>query len=216
MSTIYNLPSAVRVRDQTFRFNQSAEVSRSRGRYVQAKADPFSYWSASFDLVPLLEDDYGRFVSFTMKVRAGVGFFRGYNTGRPRPLAEDAGVALSGTRAGGGAFDGTATIAAITDSLTVSLSGLPAGFKLLEGDMIEFAETSERLSLHMIAEDVTADGSGDVDITLNNPLDTENFTTSGTANLEKPSCIMQIFNPPDHSKGVRFGSGSFEAQEFPL
>lgn len=216
MTVILDLPPAVKVRDQSFIWNQQIEASRTNGRFVDTKADPFPYWTATFDLVPLLEADYGRFLSFTMKARAGYGFFRGYDTGRPRPLAMNTGSVLSGTRAlGAGAFDGTATIDAITDSRNITISGLPADFIFTEGDKLEIAASLESLSLHMIGEDAVANSSGVVDLNLNNPIDIQSFDTNSTVNLEKPSCLMQIIEAPSHSKGPKFGTGSFEAQEMP-
>jgi hypothetical protein len=111
---------------------------------------------------------------------------------RQRPIAHDDGSPLSGTRAGGGAFDGTATLQSITDSRTVVVSGLPASFQFRAGDYVEFAGSASVVSLHRIQEDAQADALGVVTLSIKYSLDLQHFTTASVVNFEKASCLMQI------------------------
>lgn len=210
------LPDAIKVRNGSFRFIDTANISRTLGRAVDAEVVPYPYWTADYDLVPLEDEDFGRYESFLIKHRVGRNHFLAYKTYRPRPLRMDAGVPLTGVKAIGGAFDGTAAMDAVIDSLNVTISGLPANFELIEGDMVDFQENADIRTLHMIGADATADANGVVSIVLDNPIYNNIITTAATVNFEKASCLMQINEQPDQQRGVRFGSGSFNGVEIPV
>jgi hypothetical protein len=86
--------------------------------------------------------------------------FLAYDVSRPRPIAHDTGEPLFLPRAGGGVFNGEATLQEIVDSRTVVVSGLPANFQLSAGDYLEVRQSILVRSLHRIMADVTANGSG--------------------------------------------------------
>lgn len=101
-------------------------------------------------------------------------------------------------RAVGGAFDGTATVTALTTN-SISLSGLPADFALNQGDLVGLVE-SERYGLFEVAADVTGSASGLVTLSVQPFITTSVFTISATANFASPLVEMRV-NP-----------GSFDAQ----
>lgn len=168
-------------------------LNRSIGRRTEGVIYGTPYWTATYRPVFLLPRDIGKMDSFKMKVGDGA-VFKAHDTFRPRPMAHDGDsrAPLSGTRAVGGSFDGTATLQEITDSRTVVISGLPASFQFTDGDYINFVESEEVVSLHRIVSDVQANGSGVATLPIKYGLDTEHFTTAATVNLEKPYCLMQI------------------------
>jgi len=213
MTEIIDVLGQLRVRESSFELIQPSKVVRSRGRFVEAVSEPFSYWKADFQMPQMTELDYGKFLSLTNKVRVGRSFFRAYKTNRKRPLAMDTGVPLSGIRASGGGFDGTATIASISDPKQITVSGLPGQFQITEGDMVELSMSSDTVSLHEIGADAVANSSGVITLQLNNPIFTSVFTAAAVANFERASCLMQIIDAVSHSRGPLLGSGSFSAQE---
>ncbi|MCJ8053896.1 hypothetical protein MUU55_11400 [Shinella curvata] len=172
------------------------------------------YWRASFKTVPLEEVEYGRFDAFVMESGPRGSPFIGYDLSRPRPIAHDEGKPLSGTKAGGGAFDGRAVLDTITDSRNVVVSGLPAGFKLSAGDYVEFRMTLLTRSLHRITADATANSSGVVSLRIMFGLDTQNFNTAAVVDFEKPATVMMI-DPGSVQAPKSWGdrSGSFSATE---
>ena len=81
----------------------------------------------------------------------GLQTFLGYPMSRCFPQAYP-----NGTWPTGGAFDGSAVLAAINaNRKAIALSGLPAGFKLTLGDYVSIAG-----DLHQVMEAATADGFG--------------------------------------------------------
>ncbi|WP_420406907.1 hypothetical protein [Hoeflea sp.] len=113
-----------------------------------------------------------------------------YYRQRPRAYGSDP---LSGVKAGGGAFDGSAELTTVTDSRTIVVSGLPDSFEVNRGCLVEVNKSSTVRSLHMVMADATANGSGVVTLTIDFPLNTTVFTAANsTVQFEKPSCLMML------------------------
>ena len=111
---------------------------------------------------------------------------------RPRPRAYGSSP-LSGTKAGGGAFDGSAVLQDVTSSTEIVVSGLPAGFAFNRGCLIEVNKSASVRSLHRVTADATANGSGVATVFIDLPLNTSVFTSANsTIQLEKPSCLMMV------------------------
>ncbi|SDA39100.1 hypothetical protein [Mesorhizobium qingshengii] len=201
MATIIDLPDIVGWEKCDFDPVVVRTTDRMEGRRTEGVRMPTGYWTASYTPGYLFPRDMGKMDAFMMCAGDDGEFFRGYDVFRPRPILMDAGVPLSGVKAGGGAFDGTAELHTITDSRTVVIYGLPAGFQLSEGDYVEFRQSSQSSSLHRIRLPATADGAGHVTLSIKYGLDTENFTTAAIARFEKPSCLMQI--DPGSYKGTK-------------
>lgn len=168
-----------------------ASVNRMEGRRSEMQAFGTPYWTASFSTGTLLPAQSGLFDAFMMKADARGSTFLAYDVSRPRPIAMDKGKALSGTKAGGGSFNGDVAFSAVT-ATTLSITGLPAGFKFSPGDYIEVRKSALVRSLHRVTEPATANSSGTVTISIMYQLDTQNFNASCTGHLEKPSCVMMI------------------------
>lgn len=165
------------------------DVSYMEGRRSEAMVSMTPYWVASYSTPTPHLSHMGEADAFMMDVEAGETF-RAFDTTRPRPLDYLKGP-LAGTRAGGGTFDGTATITARTVN-SVTVSGLPANFQFRVSDYVEVRKSATLVSLHRIRADVQASAGGVVTLPIRMNLDVGVFTLPLTANFEKPAFLAQI------------------------
>lgn len=188
-------------------------TERMEGRRTETQTFGTPWWVAKYTVQILSRADFGKLDAFQMSAGDDGETFRAYDVYRPRPILEDLGVPLSGVKAGGGAFDGTATIETIVSSREIDIQGLPAGFQLSTGDYVEFREAGQS-SLHRLLAAVTADVDGKATLTIAFGLDTQNFTDAAEVRFEKPSCLMQV--DPGSFSGPKTrvpGDRSFSATE---
>ncbi|KRD56476.1 hypothetical protein [Ensifer sp. Root278] len=193
---------------------QPRNSDQMEGRRTESQTFGTPYWVASYVTRPLLRPEFGVMDAFMMQLDDNGQTFLAHDVFRPRPLAHDTGLPLSGTKAGGGAFNGDAVLQAITNPTTIVVSGLPAGFRLSAGDYAEIRKSQLVRSLHRIIAPATANGSGVATLTIRYGLDTGVFNTTCTVHFEKPSCTMQI-DPGsyDGKKSWANRSPSFTATE---
>ncbi|MFG1184364.1 hypothetical protein [Xanthobacter aminoxidans] len=166
-------------------------------------------WSATFTTFEMTMADRQRWQAWALTLRLGKPFYA-YDPEKVYPTAYGASV-LNLTRAGGGAYDGTATLAAVT-AKTVQLTGLPNGYKASAGDMLSFPWNGGT-ALHMVVEDATASGSGGVTLTVAPPVRLSPLPSiSSTVQLVQPVCVMKLkpgtFSAP---AGFQPQSVTFEA-----
>lgn len=205
-----NLPYA----DCEFDPVQPWDTNRMEGRRTESVGGVTPYWVAKYRFDFLRREHLGMVDAFMMRVGGDGGTFAAYDVSRPRPIAHDTGKTLTGTRAGGGAFDGTAVLEDILSSREVVVAGLPAFFQLSRGDYIEIRQATLVRSLHRIIEDQSANGSGRVTLPIRYGLDTGVFTTDATVRFEKASCLMQIdAGSWSASKAMSARTPSFTATE---
>lgn len=210
--TIIDLPD-VGWREVTFDPVRPRNVSRMEGRRTEAESFGTPYWTGKFTASLLGFDQFGKWDAFLMQAGDDGEIFRGYDVFRPRPILENKGVPLTGARAAGGAFDGTATLDAIVSSRLVDVTGLPAGFRLSAGDYVEFRQNGQS-SLHRLQAATTASAGGAVTLSFKYGLDTQHFTTAAMVRFEKPSCLMQIdAGSGTGPKSKPYGDRSFSATE---
>lgn len=213
MVTIVNLPNIAGWEVCKFDPVVPRSVDRMEGRRTEGVRIGQPYWRAFFKPGRLKFLDFGKMDAFMMVAGDGGEAFRAHDAFRPRPMRHDTGKPLSGIRAGGGAFDGTATLAAIINPLTISVSGLPAAFWLSEGDYVELRKGNAS-SLHRIQGDAIATAGGLVTLSIRYALDLQNFDLTSQVRFEKPSCLMQI--DPGSYDGEKSKSSrrpSFTAEE---
>lgn len=181
------------------RVDYSAPEVSGRMGGVQAGAP---LWIGTWTLDVVGPDESDAFRSFKDQMRGQTRRFLGQDLTRPFPKAYPAGFAGM-VRAGGGAFDGTATswseaIAADGDS-QVTLNGLPVDFELGIGDYIGFqwaaTETSVAgLTWHAcvrVAIGGVANGLGSVVVT-SNPAIPSAVPVGAIAYLNNPKCVMAL------------------------
>lgn len=140
------------------------------------------------------KDDLLAIRAWFNSLRGGIFNFLAHDPARPYPRNYPSGVSHL-SRAGGGAFDGTATVTAVT-ATTIALSTLPANFVFMAGDYISLVK-SGKYSLHQIMEAVTGNGSGVATVTVEPPVVTSVFATpSLSANVALP---LALFVPDPNS-----------------
>lgn len=179
-------------------------------------------WQLVWTLGNVGRDRSDAWRAFVSQVRGAMRRFLGHDLARPYPKAYLSTGFAGMTRAGGGAFDGTATdwsetITADDDS-EITLTGLPAGFVLDLGDYIgfEYEATEEPfagLTWHAPVRVVvggTADGTGEVTVTCEPPVPAV-VPVDAVANLDHPKCVMALvtdqskLNGIDRALGIRGG-----------
>lgn len=217
MPTVIALPDILGWTSVSFDPIVPRATDRMEGRRTEAQLSRTSWWTGTWSAPFLEEIDMGKMDAFMMMAGDSGEVFRAYDAFRPRPIAwaiAHGNTPLAGTRAGGGAFDGTATLDTITNSRQVFVTGLPSNFQFRAGDYVEFAMSATLISLHRLIEDAQAGPDGTVTLKFRYGLDTEHFNPAATVNFEKPSCLMQI--DPGSYRGPKAWSArnpSFSAQE---
>lgn len=181
------------------RVDYSAPEASGRMGGVQAG---FPLWMGTWTIDVVGPEESDAFRAFMAQIRGATRRFLGRDRFRLYPSAYSRGFAGM-TRAGGGAFDGSATtwseaITADSDS-EVTLNGLPAGFVLSQGDYVGFhwvaTETSVAgLTWHApvrIVTGGTASGAGSVTVTSEPPIPSA-VPGTAVAYLNEPACVMAI------------------------
>lgn len=176
-------------------------INRMQGRRTEGRSSGTPYWQAEYRMGYQTERGVGRADAWIRKVLSRGGVFKAYDTSRPRPV-----------EAGKTPLTWTPTLTTITDPQTVVVSGVANNFQFREGDYVAFKESDLVVSLHSIAADTMASGSGVVTLSIDPALDTQHFTVAATPIFEKPYCLMQ---PSDWSAPKSWSSRnpSFSAQE---
>ena len=213
MSEIISLPP-IGWRECSFDPVRVRNTNRMEGRRTESQSSGTPYWKATYRATYLSKEDFGVMDAFMMQAGDGGEVFLGCDVFRPRPMAMDTGSPLSGTKAGGGAFNGDCFLQAITGTTQLNLGGLPAAFKFSIGDYVELRMSILKRSLHRIIAPATSDNNGFATLEVRYPVDRQHFTASATVHLEKPSCTMQI-DPDSYSAAKSWSSRepSFSATE---
>lgn len=157
----------------------------------------FPRWRAVWAIgrIGALRSDLWR--AWLARMRGAMRTFYAADLARPYPLAHIGGFAGM-TRAGGGAFDGSATdwsetITADNES-EVTLEGMPAALVLSIGDYIGFrweTEGEDRRALVRVVIGGEADGSGDISVTTEPPIPSV-VPAEAEAHLDEPCCLMKL------------------------
>lgn len=215
MADPIELPAGIMFLTSEMRMFAVEDAARMEGRHLESVQSGFPYWKASFASQRLALSQLGRASTWLENAKRAGGLFLAHEIVRPRPYMENLGIPLSGFKALGGAFDGTATLSLINNSRQVVVEGLPAGFQLVESDYIEFRMSNSVRSLHTISADATANASGLVVVNLTYGLDVQHFNISAVVEFEKPSCVMRVVGQPYLPKADGERRLAFEAEEAP-
>lgn len=179
----YNLARAA------FRLVESVASAASQGGAkvnLSRTSDPV--WVFEAETYPLYDDQKRAWTAWKNKLRGGMRQFLAHDETRNPPAAYPSAKASTDISAG---WDGTATVASVGDSGALGLSGLPAGYEAKEGDRIGL-EQDGHYGYYEVVEDATADGFGDVTLTVAPFLHTSIFDTDATARLWLPLCMFII------------------------
>ena len=178
------------------------------GGYMGGVQAGFPLWLGTWTLGSMTEDHSNAWRAWYVSLRGQQRRFLGADRSRPYPYRHARGFAGM-TRAGGGAFDGSATgwsqaIDGAGDA-RITLFGLPAGLILSLNDYVGFrwdaggaaAGTYGRRTLARVTEAGVANGAGTIVVTAEPPL--PYFTPArAQAHLDEPACVMTMMT--DSSK----------------
>lgn len=181
--TISDMP-ALGLEQVSFDLIVPRSVNRMEGRRTEARRFGTPYWQAEYRLGYQTEHGVGQSEAWIRKLLVRGGVFKAYDVFRPRPV-----------EAGKTPLTWTPDLTTITDGgKTVALTGVGNDFQFREGDYVAFKESDLVVSLHSIAADAKADGSGAVSLSIDPALDTQHFTTAAVPVFEKAYCLMQPFD----------------------
>lgn len=147
-----------------------------------------SLWELALGTGPLNESDYGAVHAWFLSLRGGARTFYGYDLRRCWPLAYGPAV-TSLMRAGGGAFDGGCSVTA-AGGTTLSLSNLPAAYRVSEGDYVSFDWLGGRWLVKTL-EAATASSGGAVNNLTVAPWIRAGGTLPAAATLVRAWCEMK-------------------------
>lgn len=168
-------------------------------------ADPL--WSGEWRTRSLSRAEFAEWDAWLTSLRGGLRLFKGRPNRHRWPLAYPRG--FSGLTVSASPFSGSGvldTIGAGRD--TVTIASLPVGFVLSVGDWFSIPVGS-RQRLHRILEGGTADGSGEVDLTIEPIIDPVVVTSGDPVPVlfDAPYCDM---NMPEKANVVRYPTGGGE------
>lgn len=158
---------------------------------VDVSSDQPARWYGEFELVPQTSREAAVALAWYASLKGGFNTFEAYDPDYLYPYTYNAG--FDGLiKYGGGAFTGDAVVAALT-ATTITVSGLPVNFVLLEGDRVGLKEGGAQ-GLYIVLEDVTASAGGVATVHVSPFVETGLFTAAATAHFAKPTCLMTILN----------------------
>lgn len=141
---------------------------------VQTVEMPGARWKASFLMENLTEADSALLQAFFVKLRGRAGRFYLHNFARPAPRGTVAGTPL----VKGAAQTGT----------TLIIDGCTVGSTLLAGDFIGVND-----ELKMVVADATANGSGEMTLTIEPPL-RSSPADNAAITISRPTAVFRLAN----------------------
>lgn len=207
-----SLPSGIRFAEWTLKPVVTRDVSMLEGRRMESADFGSNSWQLSAKTAALTFRQSDDIEDFLHRALRGGATFAAPDLFRPRPRAYGT-TPLSGVKAvGGGAFNGDGTVQSITNSRQVTVAGLPNGFVINRGCLVEFRKSLLCRSLHRVTTAVTSGAGGTAVLAIEGALDLGVFTTAATVHFEKPSCVMMLedFDLPK-AAGIR--QATFSARE---
>lgn len=171
----------------------------------------YPYWDVTFTVHRMNNPEHGYWDGFLDALRGAKRSFLAYDANRPTPINYPNVVGM--TKAGGGTFDGTGAISAITDINHIACTGFPATFQMLTGDYVGFVE-DDKYSLHRLFTDETSDGSGHITLGIEPYLVTDIFSTAATVVVyhAQGEFILKPGSKPDRSRNIEAKPLTFAAQ----
>lgn len=156
----------------------------------------YPLWGARWGLPNHGQDETDEWRAWISAQRGPGRLFYGCDRRRPYPIAYRKTGFAGLVRAGGGAFDGTATSWSINGTRDVlTLQGLPAGFVFRYGDYAGFKWTTatqpRRALVRSVDVPLVANGAGQLVVTVEPPLPLL-VPVGAVVNLDHPDCLMKL------------------------
>lgn len=185
-----SLPDVVLAK-ATFRLQRAININTRRGGAAQISEAADPRWQLSITTGLLEREDYQQARAWWMSLAGGMSDFLAHDPAHPRPIRYRTGW-TGITKNSGGDFTGTCTVEDLT-ATTITLGDLPAEAELVAGDYIGLIE-GDTYGLHMVVEDGVAQ-AGVLSVSVEPKVLTNVFSTSASANLEKPAArFMAVAN----------------------
>lgn len=166
----------------------------TRGGKVQTAELAPTLWGVKVTTNSMIDANYDTWVSWLDALKNGIRVFKLYDVSRIRPRAYLNGFA-HGTRALGGAFNGTCQISTVNalDAHEVTLHTLPNAFVFSPRDYIAFTHTSgTKRALHRVSyAGATANSNGFVTLNVE-PAISPGWAVDNTVDLYKPYGLFQL------------------------
>ncbi|MTH95180.1 hypothetical protein [Roseibium sp. RKSG952] len=197
------------VQSAKFRLDQDVSTNQRASGFVSSvqRSDP--RWSVEISTGKLERAQYQIMRTFWDECTTLQHDFLLHDPAHPRPIHYRAGF-TGLTRSNGTAFSGTAHVDALTKT-TISISGLPNGFKLAYGDYVGLVEGDYR-GLHKVIDQQKTASGGTMTVSVLPLVKTNVFSSAASVNLEKPHArFMPIPNSDDFSFGLGPIPFSFKA-----
>ena len=193
-------------RDGKFDPVYPSSMNQMEGRFTERQTFGTPFWRGEFITTGLTEYEAGLVDAFIMQATAPGNYILAGDTSRIRPLLEDRSKTPLAIETG--------NLSTITSPVQQTITNAQPGLRLSPGDYVEYRMPSGIRSLHRIMAPATASAAGTVTVTVQYPLDTQNFTTAAVARFEKPACVM-VIDPGSYSatKHLLDRSASFSATE---
>jgi hypothetical protein len=194
---------------RSFRLAYRQEVSRVTNGVTIRKNLGRPLWKAEFASKALIPSEVSRIRANIDSLDGGIFTFRGFDPARCRPIAYPSDVPWPD------GFDGTATLSAIySDNKRVAISGLPVGYVISTGDLINIGEAR----LYSVVGGSVANADGVATEVEVRPWLWTGTAIGATVQLLKPYCTMAI-NPDELTEDVDIQTGrgtyTFTAWEIP-
>lgn len=215
-------PSGVaRVRLAIARIDHAAPETSGRQGGVQVG---WPLWQGTWEIDRVDRLSADLWEVFEARLRGRQRLFLAGDTSRPFPIAHAQGFAGM-VRAGGGAFDGSATSWAqnidADGNAAIALTGLPAGFTLSVGDYIGWkwdaagapALSYHRRTLARVVLGAAASGAGAATVTIEPPLDPLVVPAGAKAHFDTPQACFRL-EPDKSGLGPRGGGSGIAGGNF--
>lgn len=201
-----DLPAGDWFASATFALSEGVAFNQLEGGALQIAEMSDPLWTLKASTYALFDKERRAVWQAWLASLRGGKRFRCYHLDRPWPLAYGAGAAGLSWSVGAG----LATLSAYS-ATTLTLSDLPAGYKVTAGDMMSF-EWHGTLALHMALEDVTAAATS-LKVTVDPPVRSKPAPSMGIPiSLIKAPCVMVVKPGTASSPASAEGeAASFEA-----
>lgn len=185
--TALSLPSGARFTSCEWALQEYAATNTLASGAVQSMQLGEPLWSVKAATIPMSCNDAGVWEAWFLSLRLA-GRFTMTDPRRPYPLAYGSSYA-SLMRSGGGAFNGTAIVGAVS-GLSVPLTSLPAGYQAKAGDWISLRNGGLD-TIHMITSEITASAGGVATVPVL-PAPRSGVASGSTARLAEAVVTMAL------------------------
>jgi hypothetical protein len=190
------------------------EQSRTAGGTTYVKDLGNALWRATYTSRVMRPNELDKWRAKLDGLENGLQQFKGYSLSRCYPIAYPNGAWPTGS-----SFDGvSATIYDVDDdNKTIRVDGLPAGFALGVGDMLQIKHGADpvRYDLHRVQEAAIADSGGITPAFEVRPHLWPGVAVDDVVSVKSPWCLMAIVPDSIQSDAdLQTGSGTITFQAF--